>query len=109
MFDDREARLPDAVFPAFSGRLSSASRDSFRSEGVRRFAPSEFEARELASIFSRGEKKEGNGNSAIPKVNGGVEAPNVVVAEPESASLLLVGLAAVGIWMRRRVARPLAI
>jgi hypothetical protein len=105
----------------FEPKLTMDARDA--RVGIPSFRVDVFESRELAFIFSRDfsrdafrdndrdefrekdvrrDENEGNGNNSLPKTNGGVGSALVTVSEPASLPLLLAGLAAVGLWSRRR-------
>jgi hypothetical protein len=105
----------------FDPKLTMDARDA--RVGIPSFRVDVFESRELAFIFSRDfsrdafrdndrdefrekdvrrDENEGNGNNSLPKTNGGVGSALVTVSEPASLPLLLAGLAAVGLWSRRR-------
>jgi hypothetical protein len=111
---------PAAAFAErFQPKLTMDGRDA--RVDVHPFTPGEFESRELAFIFSRDfsrdasrnelrekdvrrDKNEGTGSNGllVPKIIAGTDSAPVPISEPASLPLLLAGLAAIGLWSRRR-------
>jgi hypothetical protein len=115
------AAAPAAFADRFEPNLTMDARD--KRVGIPSFNVDTFESRELATIFSRDfsrdlfrdnvrdvardkdvrrDSNEGNGNNSLPKIKGGINPAIVAISEPASLPLLLAGLAAVGLWSRRR-------
>ena len=104
---DAHDRTTPIVLSAFSSSFygTQFSDIRFSTAEFNRFHPTDFESRELAFIFSRGERgrHERNSNNAIPSIQGPAIATAAVnVPEAGSLPLLLAGLAAIAIWTRRR-------